>query len=296
MLTMKVDTVLPITVLVYSAIFIGVVTACGIPAYVDIEAEQPTKILSVAKAHGICVQSGSGKFIVVSSKTRPSLYLYDNNAVLMKTVAGPVEAKGFSYCVYSSSSIFITDPIGRQIFKYDEDGENPRVLVEGKAFFGIVMGGTALFISELDSSVIYLHDNGPGKLRKMIEAGGRVCGMAFDSNGYLHCAMVNTNEVKIFDPEQGKFMKRFVHMEASSLTGLVMDGCGNTVLSDSGEPSQVLTYSPKANLIKRLAGGLYKRVVDIGISQGSLIVSDFEADKVYFYQSDHFGVWPANNS
>lgn len=275
------DFFIVVAIIVYLASAIGSTTACGVPAYVDIEADKPTKILTVPKAHGICVQPTTGNFVVVTSKAKPSMYLYDNNAVLQKAVPGPKEAKLFSYCAYGSTSIYVTDPIGSQIFKYDDKGENPEIVVTGQAFYRIIIGGTALFISELNGNKVFDGIDG-----KAFDVGGEVVGMAFDRNGYLYCAMANSNQVKIFDPVQGKHMKTITHKEALNLNGLVMDECGNTVVTDSGKPNEIIANSPQGNLISRITGELYKGRADVGISQGSLIVSDLEADKVYFYSND----------
>ena len=112
--------------LMLATVFVS--TACGCnfermyrsPHYEDIT--QPKRILTVPRAHGICVAS-DGKFAVIPHNNNGNFYLFYSCGKLMKIVRIPSgHRSSLGDCTFSGNHLYVAGFGARNVYKYSENG------------------------------------------------------------------------------------------------------------------------------------------------------------------------------
>ena len=124
--------------LMLATVFVS--TACGCnferidrsPRYEDIT--QPKQILTVPRAHGICVAS-DGKFAVIPCNNNGNFYLFYSCGKLMKIVRIPFGHRStLGDCTFSGNNLYIAGAHAKKIYKYSENGKFRKSLLPEKVY------------------------------------------------------------------------------------------------------------------------------------------------------------------
>ena len=242
---------------------------------------QPKRILSVSRPHGICVAS-DGKFAAIPHNRDGNFYLFYSCGKLMKIVRLPPEHRSILLdCTFSGSNLYITGHSGRKIYKYTENGKFMKVITGGEHFLHITSCQGRLYATtERRNSrnvVSYYNDKETHRFNVPGRPHGIVVGM--DDNIY-----VSTFNNKVLSyAVNGKLLGTKIYKEIRRGDGIAMDKAGNILIADHWGSSKLLVYSPCGELIKRIGAGFRLPVdVDIG-NDGTVMVADLGANKVYMY-------------
>ena len=184
---------------------------------------------------------------------------------------------------------------------------------------GCVFTDTKLFYADATRSRI-LQFSASGKYQKIFATGAKFLRLTARNNK-LYSTLVNSKEIRVFDTNNRKLLKRFrttsanarglafdpagyLHVstwgktvevfnqdctkawensytELSVADGIVIDSFYFTVIADRGR-RQVLVYNHGAKLVKRITGFRQPLDVAIGHNCDCLLVADTGANAVYF--------------
>ena len=261
-------------------------TACGCnfermyrsARYEDIS--QPKRILTVPRAHGICVAS-DGNFAVIPDNKNGNFYLFYSCGKLMKIVRLPFGHKSrLGDCTFSGNNLYIAG--AKKIYKYSENGKLKKVIASGEIVPYITSCQGRLYATTWRKNsrnvISYYND----KETHRFNVPGSPRGIVIGTDDNLHVTAWHSNKVLSYKPN-GKLLGTTTYKGLGYADGIAVDKAGNFLIADYSNPNELLVYSPCGELIKQIRPG-FRRVLDVDIgNDGTVIVSDYIGNKVYMY-------------
>ena len=269
-------------VLMLATVLVGKVYGCNfqrLPRYKDIT--QPTRILSVPQAHGICVAS-DGKFAVVPWNTNGKFHLFYGSGRLMEIVRLPHGHRSYlGDCTFSGSNLYVTGHSTKKIYKFTENGKFLEVIASGESFLRITSRQGQLYATVYHRNsrnvVSYCND----KETHRFNVPGIPHGIVVGTDENIYVSTFN-NKVLSF-AANGKLLRTKTYKELGIGDGMAMDKAGNILITDRSRPTELLVYSQCGELIKCIRAG-FQHVIDVDIgNDGTVMAADLYACKVYMY-------------
>ena len=272
--------------LMLATVFVS--TACGCnfermyrsPRYEDIT--QPKRILTVPRAHGICVAS-DGKFAVIPHNNNGNFFLFYSCGKLMKIVRIPSgHRSSLGDCTFSGNHLYVAGFGARNVYKYSENGNFKKIIASGDKIHYITSCQGRLYATAWRSNsrnvISYYND----KETHRFNVPGIPRGIAFGTDDNLHITAFRSNKVLSYKMN-GKLLGAKTYKGLHYGEGIAVDKAGNFLIADFSNPNELLVYSPCGELIKQIRAG-FRRVIDVDIgNDGTVMVTDYTRSKVYMY-------------
>ena len=272
--------------LMLAAVFVSTACSCNFermyrsPHYEEIT--QPKRILTVPRAHGVCVAS-DGKFAVIPHNKKGNFYLFYSCGKLLKIVRLPFGDKSSLIdCTFSGNNLYVASNVAKKIYKYSENGKFRIVITTGESLQFITSCQGRLYATAWRKNsrnvISYYND----KETHRFNVPGSPRGIVIGTDDNLHVTAWHSNKVLSYKPN-GKLLGAKTYKGLRYADGIAVDKAGNFLIADYSNPNELLVYSPCGELIKQIRPG-FRRVLDVDIgNSGTVIVSDYTGNKVYMY-------------
>ena len=242
----------------------------------------PKKTLSIPKAYGICV-APNGNFAVISHDNAKKVRIYYSCGKLMKEV--DLSKHGLvsgTDCAFTHQRLFVADHKGKKVYELSTLGEFVRIFATGLNFIRMAACQDRLYvtINTGGQNVLVYNTNG-GLIRRISVPANHAHGVIVGIDGNLHVSNWQRKQVYTYTPE-GRRVSVTTCNEVQYADGIAMDTAGNLLIADYSK-GKVEVYSPCGALIKTIRTGTrYAVDVEIG-NDGTVLVADFIASKVFMY-------------
>ena len=274
------------SLLMLVTVFVG--TACGCnfermfrsPRYEEIT--QPKRILTIPRAHGVCVAS-DGKFAVIPYNRNGNFYIFYSCGKLMKIARLPFgDRSNLVDCTFSGNNLYVASHTAKKMYKYTENGKFKKVIATGERFQLMTSCQGRLYVTtdrkNSRNVISYYNDKETHRLNVPGSPRGIVIGL--DDN--LYVTAWHSNKVLSYKLN-GKLLGTKTYKGLSYADGIAVDKAGNFLIADYSNPNELLVYSPCGELIKQFRAG-FRRALDVDIgNDGTVMLTDPVTNKVYMY-------------